>query len=144
MFLYNRYMKELLGSKVKEDVLLYLGSRGGMSGRGLALILRRSPTPVFKALRQLEKNGIIKKSGTPSFYVLNPDCPYFDEIISMIDKKLNSMKKPPRFFPHLPEERKIDPFAVHELRKMLGRGPQRESLAQALRKKHAGNTFYNH
>lgn len=137
-------MKELLGSKVKEDVLLYLGSRGGIGGRSLASVLKRSPTPVFKALRQLEKNGIIKKSGTPSFYVLNPAFPYLDELISMIDKKINSMKKPPRFLPHLPEERKIDPFAVYKLRKLLGRGPQRESLAQALKKKHAGNTHYNH
>ena len=94
-------MKELLGSRVKEQILLYLGSRGGTTGRRLAALLNSAPTPVFKALHQLEKAEIVTKFDSPPFYALNPNYTYYDELAGMIGKKLDSLKRPPRFLPSL-------------------------------------------
>lgn len=127
-------MKELLGSQVKERVLLCLGLRGGMSGRRLARLIKKSPTPVFKALHQLQRGGAIKKFGPPYFYALARDYPYYDELIRMIHKRAG--KNPP-YLPRISEERRVDPLAVYEIANAMGRGPSMMRFSAALRRRFA-------
>lgn len=130
-------MKELLGSHVKEQILLYLGLRGGTSGRRLARVLKMSPTPVFKALHQLVRHGVVSKSGPPYFYALNQDYIYFDELIQMIFKKYEALNKKPAYSRALPRERQIDPIAIYRFLPVLGKASKSVSLSEALRKWHA-------
>lgn len=130
-------MRELLGSRVKEQILLYLGLRGGASGRRLARNLKTSPTQVFKALLQLKKSGIILKFGPPFFYVLNSDYIYHDELIRIIQKKYDALRKKPAYLPLLADDRKVDPFAVYELSSVIGPGPKIMKLSEALRRRYA-------
>lgn len=130
-------MKELLGSQTKEQILLYLGLRGGATGRRLARIIKKSPSQVFKALRQLETAGIVLRFGTPSFYILNSNYIYFDELVGIISKWQSSHKRKLSWIPNLPEKRKIDPYSVYEFLGVLKRGPKCKSFSHTLRKWHA-------
>ncbi len=130
-------MKELLGSRVKEQILLYLGLRGGASGRRLARSLKTSPTQVFKALLQLKKIGVVLKFGPPYFYALNPDYVYYDELTRIIQKKYDSLRKKPVYLPRIAEDRKIDPFAIYELSSIIGPGPKTIKFSEALKRRYA-------
>ena len=108
-------MLGLIESQTKIDILVYLGIRGGCSGRQLARQLRKSATPVFKALRSLEKNKIIQKQGSPLFYTLNTRHPCYQELVSMIHKTFGTHRNKYHFLPKIKSDRKIDPIAVYEM-----------------------------
>lgn len=127
-------MKRIFGSQTKAEILKYLGQRGGRSGRALARALRKPPTPVFKALRSLYRSGIIRKSGSPNFYSLNPDFPFYDEILSMIDKA--SQQQPPTYLPKIPQSRRVDPIAIYRFVSERGPIPKIQKLSDLLREKY--------
>lgn len=108
-------MMELLGSHTKELILLYLGLRGGISGRKLAQKLRLSPTPVFKALRQLVQAGVIKQNEKVALYSLDSDYPFYKELVSIIRKTAElSPKLVQSFMINFKRERQVDAEAVYE------------------------------
>lgn len=105
----------IIESQIKTDTLVYLAMKGGCAGRQLARRLHKSATPVFKALRSLEKNKIIKKQGPPFFYALNTQHPCYPELVSILHKTYESDRRRYRFLPKIKPERKIDPTAVYEI-----------------------------
>ncbi len=129
-------MKEIFGSQTKVDLLCYLGLRGASTGRSLARQLNASPTPIFKALRQLTDEAIILKMGQPSFYALNPHYRYYDEIIRMIYKSMDPTKTP-TFLPDIPEERRIDVIGIYELLAVRGTIVTTQKLSDRLRERYA-------
>lgn len=131
-------MIDLMGSVVKEQILLYLGLRGGISGRKLARVLQKSPTPVFKALRQLEKLGVVVRVGSPKMYTLNRDYPYFDELVSIIEKRVRMTNKLISFIPHIAPDRRVDAVSVYEFLPFRDAGNiKSEKFSDVLRKKYA-------
>lgn len=127
----------ILGSEVKELILMYLGLRGGASGRKLGRATHKGVTQVFKALKQLEKNQIIIKSQKPFMYVLNPEYVYYPELLSMIQK---NQHRHPRKFPFLPvisASRKVDPISVYEFIELRGNQTPIEKFSDVLRTKYA-------
>lgn len=126
-------MKELLGSKIKVGILVYLGLRGGGSGRHLAEVLKRSPSQIFKALHALEKGKIIRKE--VSFYRLNPYYLYYKELLNIIHK--NAARHSYPFLPKIPLERKVDPIAVYELLNLRGPTTPIKRLSDRLRELYA-------
>ncbi|MBI2335404.1 MAG: MarR family transcriptional regulator [Deltaproteobacteria bacterium] len=127
-------MKGLLNSTAKEKVLLYLGLRGGCSGRRLAKVLKKSPSQIFKALNQLIKAGIIKKEPSCTFYVLNRHYPYYEELISIILKKSEHLPKSNLIIPKIQLNRKVDPIAVYEILELRNSNLSYPKLSKALSK----------
>lgn len=127
----------IIQSRVKSDILVFLGLRGGYSGRGLAKRLHVSPSQVFKALHQLETSKIILKLGSPSFYALNMGHPCHDELIRMITKAYQANMGRYLFLPKIREERRIDPEAVYEIIALRDKTITIEKFSDVLRKKYA-------
>ncbi len=107
-----------------------------MSGRLLAHKIGASPTPVFKALRQLEKDQIIIRQERQ--YVLNRQNPYYEEITRLICKYEEKEKN---FLPKIPDERKVDALSVLKLKEMMGESRKHEKLSDVLRKKYGWKPF---
>jgi hypothetical protein len=129
-------MNELLGSQVKEDILLCLGLRGGCKGRQIARLIHKSPTPVFKAIHQLEKARIITKHGPPFFYSLNPYYIYHDELMHMIWKRIEKRTSLP-FYPEIAPERRVDPCAIYDLLTYRESKIPVQKFSDTLRKRYA-------
>ncbi len=128
-------MKEIFGSHVKASLLLYLGLRGGTSGRELARILKIHPTQIFKALKQLTSSGILKYY--QSLYAINPFYIYHDELIRMIWKEAEKNKKfSRRFLPTIADDRRVDPLAIYELAALRKQTLPYPKLSDVLRKKY--------
>ncbi len=125
-------MYGLLGSQAKANIILYLGLRGASAGRHLAKRLNSSPTPIFKALRQLVREGLVIQTGSPPCYALNPRYRYYDEIIRMIYKS-----GPTPYLPDIPEERHVDAVGVYELLSARGSSRSVSKLSDTLREKYA-------
>ncbi len=131
-------MEELLGSKTKTMILLYLGLRGGTTGRRLSRILKINPTQIFKALRQLTTAGIVIQTHPSGFYALNVHYPFYEELLSMIHKQAAIMRKALRLFmPNIPEERRVDPLAVYDFIALRGAQKTTQKFSDILRKRYA-------
>jgi len=130
-------MKKLLGSHVKADILMYLALRGGCSGRYLAQQLKTSPTPIFKALRQLLAAGVIVKQGKPSYYALNPHGLYYPELVVMLDKTFQHSQEALDYLPQLPAERRVDAQAIYELLAHREKTRPYQKLSDILRERYA-------
>ncbi len=130
-------MREIFGSQTKVDILLRLVARGGASGRELARKARLSPSQVFKALAQLTQSGILKKSKYPCLYFLNPYYRYHDEILSMVQKTMETSHRIARkYLPQVSDNRRIDPLAVYELASLRGGQSPYPKLSDILRKRY--------
>ena len=107
-------MKEIFNSQVKADILLYLGLRGAASGRQIAKQIGASPTPVYKALKQLSKTQIVSQYASPPLYRLNPFYPYYPELMSMIYKRAKEEKQI-TYLPKIKPKRQINAEAIYQL-----------------------------
>ncbi len=130
-------MIELIKSKTKLDILVYLATRGGCAGRQMARRLHKSATPVFKALKNLEKNQIIKKEGPPFFYSLNTRHPCYPELVSILNKTYEAYPTRYRFLPKIKPDRKIDPISVYEIVALRSNPIRVPKLSDTLRKRYA-------
>lgn len=127
-------MEKIFNSKVKVAILLYLGLRGGASGRALSTVLKIAPTPLFKALRQLVQGKIVLQVKNLSLYTLNRHFVFHEEILNMIQKEAKRQKSlVSRFLPSIKKERQVDPVAVYELLKIRGSYKNREKISDRLR-----------
>lgn len=124
-------MLPLLNSNTKSLILCSLLANGGRSGRVLARQLNSSPTPIFKALRQLAADQIVVRRN--GFYVLNTQNPYYAEITKLILKYEETEKN---FLPKIPDDRKIDVLSVLKLKAMLGGTRKYEKFSDVLMKKY--------
>lgn len=130
-------MEKIFKSKIKVAILLYLGLRGGCSGRRLSQILRTAPTPLFKALRQLVKSHIVHQIENPSLYTLNSHFPFYEEILNMIQKEAIRQKKfVSRFLPSVKKEREIDPLSIYQFLEMRGKNLNKEKFSDLLRNRY--------
>ncbi len=130
-------MIEILGSRVKVSILLYLGLRGGSTGRHMAKVLKISPSQVFKALRQLELGKVIKRY-QDEFYYLNSRYAYYHEILSMLQKEAGKHKQLiGRFLPRISEERHVDPLQVYRLIELREPSPPVQKFSDILRERYA-------
>ncbi len=128
-------IEALLGSHVKAGILIYLGLKGGTSGRQLARALNIHTTQIFKALKQLRAAKIVAHYG--SFYALDPFHPFHDELLRMVWKETAKNKKwARRIFPIIPEDRRIDPLAVYELASLRKETIPYPKLSDVLREKY--------
>jgi len=134
-------MEKLLGSRIKVKVLASLGLRGGASGRSLAQRIKASPTPVYKALRQLVKAGVIVhygQHGPQCYYALNTLYLYYPEILSMIQKwAKHHPKETKTLLPNIPKARQINPEAIYEMAALRGPSQKVAKLSDVLRQKYA-------
>lgn len=129
-------MIEIFGSRVKVAILLYLGLRGGSSGRHLARILKISLSQIFKALHLLVQSKIVTRY-KDEFYQLNPQYPYYKELLSMIQKEGEHIKgKLNLFMPRIAEQRKVDPLSVYQLLELRGTSLQEKKLSDVLRERY--------
>ena len=127
-------MKELLGSGTKAEILRCLGLKGGCSGRRLGRLLGKSPTPIFKALKQLKRDGIVKYYDRARLYALNPDYLYHDELLRIIQKSAERVR--PAYLPRVPRRRRIDPLAIYEILDLKGHVPAKQKLSDVLRQRY--------
>lgn len=117
-------MKELLGSRLKVQILLYLMLRGATSGRQIALGLQHSLTPVYKALHHLQRAGILEQREKQRGYRLNPDYLYYEELVHMLwkyaehdDEGLNLYQD---LLPSISRSRRVDPSHVYKILQVRG------------------------
>jgi DNA-binding IclR family transcriptional regulator len=129
-------MIEIFGSRVKAVILLYLGLRGGSSGRNLARTLKIHASQVFKALNLLLKGKILRRYGR-DLYALNPDYVHHETLLRMIEEEARqhpSLVK--AFLPVIPREREVDPLSVYRLLELQGRRTSSTRLSDVLRERY--------
>ncbi|MBX7149455.1 hypothetical protein K1X76_10285 [bacterium] len=106
-------IEALTGSHTKSDILLYLITKGGTTGRGLANALKRSPSEIFKALKPLVDARIIRKNKTPPLYYFNHKHPLAMGITHMVYEEASHIKKP--WLVHFADDKKVDPVSVYQI-----------------------------
>jgi len=91
-------LEAILGSKVREQVLVYLAGRQEGYAREIANYFQSSLSPVQKQLERLETGNVLvgKNSGKTIIYTFNPRYPFLNELKKLLDKTIT-------FLP--PEER---------------------------------------
>ncbi len=128
-------MKELIGSRVKVSILLYLGLRGGSTGRQLATVLKLHPTPVFKALNQLLQGKVVRNDS--GIYELNPLYRFHPELLAMLFKEAEDHPKTvSTFLPPIKKERQVDPLSIYRLIELRPSQPNKSKLSDVLRERY--------
>jgi hypothetical protein len=81
-------LEALLGSTVREQVLLYIHSRGCGYSREIARFFESSLDSVQKQLKRLEADSILcsSRSGRTVVYSFNEDHPFHTEIRSLMGR----------------------------------------------------------
>ena len=103
-------LEAILGSKVRESVLIYLVGRDKGYAREIAAFYKYSLSPVQNQLDRLETGNVLVSvmSGKTRVYSFNPRYPFLKEIIALMnqaflflpedehDKLLKSRRRPRR------------------------------------------------
>ena len=81
-------LEPLLGSMIKERILLFLMMQGEGYPSGLARVLGRRLFPVQDQLRKLEDGGIVvsRLMGRTRIYSLNPRYAFRRELLALLQK----------------------------------------------------------
>ena len=81
-------LEPLLGSLIKERVLLFLMVQGEGYPSGLASTLGRRLSPVQEQLRKLEDGGVVvsRLQGRTRVYSLNPRYAFRAELLALLKK----------------------------------------------------------
>jgi predicted transcriptional regulator len=84
-------LKPLIGSKVREQVLIFVYSRGGGYAREIARFFDSGVYPVRLQLDRLEGGGIFvsREEGRTRIYSFNPRYPFLKELESLLEKVLS-------------------------------------------------------
>ncbi len=90
----------LLGSVSAERVLIFLFARGEGYAREIAKFYNTDLTPIQRALKKFEANGILysRLAGKTRLYSFNPRYPFKPEIENLLNKALT-------FYPQNERER---------------------------------------
>lgn len=83
-------LEALLGSKVRESVLIYLVGRGKGYAREIAAFYKYSLSPVQNQLDRLESGNVLVSflSGKTRIYSFNPRYPFLKELKALLNKSL--------------------------------------------------------
>ena len=81
-------LEPLMGSAIKERILLFLMLQGDGYPSGLARTLGRRLSPVQEQLRKLEDGGIVvsRLQGRTRVYSLNPRYAFRAELLALLKK----------------------------------------------------------
>jgi predicted transcriptional regulator len=81
-------IEPILGSKNKEQVLIFINSRGEAYAREISGFYNTSLTPVQKQLENLEASGILisKPIGRTIMYSFNTRYAFYKELKALLDK----------------------------------------------------------
>jgi len=84
-------LEPLLGSAIREKVLVYLCAREEGYARQISRFFKTDLAPVQKQLERLEIGGIIfsRSAGRTRLYAFNPRYPFLDELKVLLDKALS-------------------------------------------------------
>lgn len=85
-------LEPLLGSGIREQVLLFIQARGSGYAREIAGFFQTSLDPVQKQLKRLEAGEILLScfKGRTLLYRFNPQYQFIDELTSLLRKVLKS------------------------------------------------------
>lgn len=83
-------LKPLLGSRIKETILLFLYTRGESYPREIARTFDLDLFPVQNQLEKLEFGGVLysKLKGRVRLYGFNPRYPFKKELDALLEKSL--------------------------------------------------------
>lgn len=83
-------LESLLGSRSREQVLLFIVARGEGYAREIARFFDVDYRPIRNQLLKLEEGGVLvsRPAGRTTLYTLNPRCPYRDELVALVEKVL--------------------------------------------------------
>ena len=81
-------LEALFGSKVREQVLIFLAGRQEGYAREIAKYYQSSLSPIQNQLERLETGNILvgKNSGKTRIYTFNPRYPFLNELKKLLDK----------------------------------------------------------
>jgi predicted transcriptional regulator len=85
----------ILGSKSKEQILLYISGRNEGYAREIARYYNTSTSPIQSQLDKLEINNVLvsKVFGKTRVYYLNPRYPFVQELKQILDKTISFLPK---------------------------------------------------
>jgi len=83
-------LEAILGSKVRESVLIYLSGRDRGYAREITAFYEFSLSPVQNQLDRLESGNVLVSflSGKTRVYSFNPRYPFLKELKALLDKAL--------------------------------------------------------
>lgn len=95
-------LKHLIGSKAREQVLIFIFARGDGYAREIARFFDTENYPIRQQLDRLEGGGIFisKEEGRTRNYSFNPRYPFLKELEALLEKVLS-------FYPDSLRERLI-------------------------------------
>lgn len=88
-------IESILGSKSKEQVLLYISAKGEAYASEIALFYDVSISPLQNQLNNLELGGILvsKNIGKTRIYMLNPRYAFLKELKALLDKAITFLSE---------------------------------------------------
>lgn len=83
-------LETILGSKVRESVLIYLAGRDRGYAREIAAFYKYSLSPVQNQLNRLESGNVLVSflSGKTRVYSFNPRYPFLKELKALLNQAL--------------------------------------------------------
>lgn len=91
-------LEPVLGTKVKERILLTLMVRKEVYARDMAAIFGGNLFPIQNQLKKLERGGVLvsRLKGRTRLYSFNPRYPFLEEIKGLLEKALTFIPRKER------------------------------------------------
>jgi len=88
-------LEPIIGSEVRELILIYLAARKQGYAREIAAFYKKSLSPIQKQLDRLENgNALVSfSSGKTRVYSFNPRYPFLEELLNMLNKAVAFLPK---------------------------------------------------
>lgn len=99
-------LESILGSQVRELILIYLAARKQGYAREIAAFYKKSLSPVQNQLDRLENGNVLVSSlsGKTRIYSFNPRYPFLKELMNLLNKVIS----------FLPKEKKDELFLIRK------------------------------
>jgi len=91
-------LEPILGSQVRELILIYLAARNQGYAREIATFYKKSLSPVQNQLDRLENGNVLVSytSGKTRIYSFNPRYPFLKELLDLLNKSISFLPKEKR------------------------------------------------
>ena len=88
-------LEPIIGSEIRELILIYLAARKQGYAREIASFYKKSLSPVQKQLDRLENGNVLVSfsSGRTRVYSFNPRYPFLDELLNILNKAVTFLPK---------------------------------------------------
>ena len=88
-------LEPILGSQIRELILIYLAARKQGYAREIAVFYKKSLSPVQNQLDRLENGNVLVSflSGKTRVYSFNPRYPFLKELINLLNKSISFLPK---------------------------------------------------